>query len=77
MLPGRSRAHQVVRRVAEDERGYPRSFPAYHDEPIPVGHRHVTTQPSLSAQMIEGLHLADGDHVLDVMARQAITGGCA
>ena len=30
---------------------------AYHDEPIPIGHRQVTTQPSLSARMIEGLHL--------------------
>ncbi len=31
---------------------------AYRDEPIPIGHRQVTTQPSLSARMIEGLHLA-------------------
>lgn len=30
---------------------------AYRDEPIPIGHRQVTTQPSLSARMIEGLHL--------------------
>jgi protein-L-isoaspartate(D-aspartate) O-methyltransferase len=39
---------------------------AYRDEPIPIGHRQVTTQPSLSARMIEGLHLASGDHVLEV-----------
>ena len=39
---------------------------AYRDEPIPIGHRQVSTQPSLSARMIEGLHLAGGDHVLEV-----------
>jgi hypothetical protein len=33
----------------------------------------VTTQASLSAQMIEGLHLAGGDHVLDVMPASFIT----
>ncbi len=31
---------------------------AYRDEPIPIGHGQVTTQPSLSARMIEGLRLA-------------------
>jgi protein-L-isoaspartate(D-aspartate) O-methyltransferase len=39
---------------------------AYRDEPIPIGHRQVTTQPSLSARMIESLHLAGGDHVLEI-----------
>ena len=39
---------------------------AYRDEPIPIGHRQVTTQPSLSARMIEGLQLASGDHVLEI-----------
>jgi protein-L-isoaspartate(D-aspartate) O-methyltransferase len=39
---------------------------AYRDEPIPIGHRQVTTQPSLSARMIEGLYLASGDHVLEI-----------
>ena len=39
---------------------------AYYDEPIPIGHRQVTTQPSLSARMIEGLQLASGDHVLEI-----------
>jgi protein-L-isoaspartate(D-aspartate) O-methyltransferase len=39
---------------------------AYRDEPIPIGHRQVTTQPSLSARMIEGLHLESGDHVLEI-----------
>ena len=39
---------------------------AYRDEPIPIGHRQVTTQPSLSARMIEGLRLACGDHVLEI-----------
>ena len=41
-------------------------IPADRDEPIPIGHRQVTTQPSLSARMIEGLHLASGDHVLEI-----------
>src|SRR6266536_2346112 len=39
---------------------------AYRDEPVPIGHRQVTTQPSLSARMIEGLHLESGDHVLEI-----------
>lgn len=39
---------------------------AYHDEPIPIGHRQVTTQPSLSARMIEGLGLAGDEHVLEI-----------
>ena len=39
---------------------------AYRDEPIPIGHRQVTTQPSLSARMIEGLHRDSGDHVLEI-----------
>jgi len=36
---------------------------AYRDEPVPIGHRQVSTQPSLSARMIEGPHLASGDRV--------------
>jgi len=39
---------------------------ADRDEPIPIGHGQVTTQPSLSARMIEGLRLAGGDHVLEI-----------
>jgi len=39
---------------------------ACRDEPIPIGHRQGTTQPSLSARMIEGPGLADGDHVLEI-----------
>ncbi|GAA4221095.1 hypothetical protein GCM10023075_08710 [Streptosporangium album] len=39
---------------------------AYEDEPIPIGHGQVTTQPSLSARMIEGLGVAGGDHVLEI-----------
>ncbi len=31
---------------------------ACRDQPIPIGHRQVTTQPSLSARMIESLDLA-------------------
>ena len=39
---------------------------AYHDAPIPIPHGQVTTQPSLSAKMIEALRLAGTEHVLEV-----------
>jgi protein-L-isoaspartate(D-aspartate) O-methyltransferase len=39
---------------------------AYRDEPITIGHEQVTTQPSLSARMIEGLALGGDEHVLEV-----------
>lgn len=39
---------------------------AYHDVPIPIGHGQVTTQPSLSAMMIEGLDLSGNEHVLEI-----------
>ncbi|NMH99392.1 protein-L-isoaspartate(D-aspartate) O-methyltransferase [Pseudonocardia acidicola] len=39
---------------------------AYGDRPIPIAHGQVTTQPSLSARMIEGLDLAGDEHVLEI-----------
>jgi protein-L-isoaspartate(D-aspartate) O-methyltransferase len=39
---------------------------AHDDSPIPIGHEQVTTQPSLSARMIEGLALTGNEHVLEV-----------
>ncbi len=39
---------------------------AYRDVPIPIGHGQVTTQPSLSARMIEGLRLTGGEHALEI-----------
>lgn len=39
---------------------------AYRDVPVPIGQGQVTTQPSLSALMIEGLGLKGGEHVLEV-----------
>lgn len=39
---------------------------AYHDAPIPIPHGQVTTQPSLSATMIQALRLAGTEHVLEV-----------
>lgn len=39
---------------------------AYHDTPLPIGHGQVTTQPSLSAMMIDGLALSGDEHVLEV-----------
>ena len=39
---------------------------AYLDVPVPIPHSQVTTQPSLSARMIQGLGLTGGEHVLEV-----------
>jgi protein-L-isoaspartate(D-aspartate) O-methyltransferase len=39
---------------------------AYEDVPIPIPHGQVTTQPSLSARMIQALRLAGTEHVLEV-----------
>jgi protein-L-isoaspartate(D-aspartate) O-methyltransferase len=39
---------------------------AYLDEPIPIPHGQVTTQPSLIARMVEALRLAGGERVLEV-----------
>ncbi|HEX6257604.1 MAG TPA: protein-L-isoaspartate(D-aspartate) O-methyltransferase [Euzebyales bacterium] len=36
------------------------------DAPIPIAHDQVTTQPSLSARMLEALDLTDDDHALEV-----------
>jgi protein-L-isoaspartate(D-aspartate) O-methyltransferase len=39
---------------------------AYVDEPLPIPHRQVTTQPSLVAKMIEALALHGGERVLEI-----------
>jgi protein-L-isoaspartate(D-aspartate) O-methyltransferase len=39
---------------------------AYQDVPVPIGEGQVTTQPSLSALMIEALSLSGAEHVLEV-----------
>jgi len=39
---------------------------AGRDEPIPIPYGQVTTQPSLSARMIEALRLNPGDRVLEI-----------
>jgi protein-L-isoaspartate(D-aspartate) O-methyltransferase len=39
---------------------------AYLDRPLPIPHDQVTTQPSLSAKMIEALELTGADRVLEV-----------
>ena len=39
---------------------------AYDDDPVPIPHRQVTTQPSLSARMLQALRLVEGEHVLEV-----------
>lgn len=43
-----------------------RAVSAYEDMPIGIGHGQVTTQPSLSARMIESLGLEEGEHVLEI-----------
>ena len=39
---------------------------SYRDTPLPIGRGQVTTQPSLSARMIEALELAEDHRVLEV-----------
>ena len=39
---------------------------AYADEPIPIPHGQVTTQPSLSAAMIDALGLTGAERVLEI-----------
>ena len=39
---------------------------AYADVPVPIPHDQVTTQPSLSARMVEALRLTGADRVLEV-----------
>jgi protein-L-isoaspartate(D-aspartate) O-methyltransferase len=39
---------------------------SYSDQPLPIPHALVTTQPSLIAVMVEGLGLAGGEQVLEV-----------
>ena len=39
---------------------------AYLDRPLPIPHDQVTTQPSLSAKMIEALQLTGSERVLEV-----------
>jgi protein-L-isoaspartate(D-aspartate) O-methyltransferase len=39
---------------------------AYEDEPLPIPHGQVTTQPSLSARMIEALALTGEERVLEI-----------
>jgi protein-L-isoaspartate(D-aspartate) O-methyltransferase len=39
---------------------------AYDDEPVRIPHGQVTTQPSLSARMVQALRLAGGERVLEV-----------
>jgi protein-L-isoaspartate(D-aspartate) O-methyltransferase len=39
---------------------------AYEDQPLPIPHRQVTTQPSLVAKMIEALQLRGSEKVLEV-----------
>ncbi|MEV6313926.1 hypothetical protein [Streptomyces sp. NPDC051776] len=62
------------RRVLEALRTTPRTrfvptahaAAAYTDAPLPIGRGQVTTQPSLSALMIEGLELTGTEHVLEI-----------
>jgi protein-L-isoaspartate(D-aspartate) O-methyltransferase len=39
---------------------------AYVDEPLPIEHRQVTTQPSLVAKMIDSLSLGGDENVLEI-----------
>lgn len=74
-LVSRARAAGVRdRRLLEAMRRVPRlgfvpagsDNEAYLDRPIPIGEGQTTTQPSLTAQMIEALELAGVEKVLEV-----------
>jgi protein-L-isoaspartate(D-aspartate) O-methyltransferase len=61
-------------RLLEAFRAVPRSLfvpedlvdRAYRDEPLPIEHGQVTTQPSLLGKMVESLSLAGDEHVLEI-----------
>src|SRR4028118_1103063 len=56
-----------MRRVSRSEFVPPNlAARAYLDQPLPIPHGQVTTQPSLVAKMIEALGLAGSEHLLEV-----------
>jgi protein-L-isoaspartate(D-aspartate) O-methyltransferase len=58
---------EAIREVPRAEFVPPELTPrAYVDEPLPIGHRQVTTQPSLVARMVEALALRGQERVLEV-----------
>jgi protein-L-isoaspartate(D-aspartate) O-methyltransferase len=58
---------RVMRRVPRSEFVPPDlAERAYLDQPLPIPHGQVTTQPSLVAKMIEALGLAGSEHILEV-----------
>jgi protein-L-isoaspartate(D-aspartate) O-methyltransferase len=42
------------------------AWASYSDQPVPIAHGLVTTQPSLTAAMLAGLCVAGGEHVLEI-----------
>jgi protein-L-isoaspartate(D-aspartate) O-methyltransferase len=74
LVEAASRAGVEDARVLDAIRAVPRTafVPPEHvhaadkDEPVPIPHDQVTTQPSLSARMVQALHLAGDEHVLEV-----------
>ncbi len=67
---GRVRDERVLEAIASVPRSgfVPAEYGdrAYRDEPIPIPHQQVTTQPSLVAAMLEALALEGGERVLEV-----------
>jgi protein-L-isoaspartate(D-aspartate) O-methyltransferase len=63
------RVLDAFRKIARRE-FVPRAYAhrADTDQPIPIGHDQVTTQPSLVALMVEALELSGSDRVLEVGA---------
>jgi protein-L-isoaspartate(D-aspartate) O-methyltransferase len=57
-------ALRVLRRAAFVQPDYAES--AYDDKPIPIPHEQVTTQPSLSASMVQALRLTGDEYVLEI-----------
>jgi protein-L-isoaspartate(D-aspartate) O-methyltransferase len=64
---GDERLLDALRRVPREDFVPPAlTARAYDDEPLPIPHGQVTTQPSLVAKMVEGLGLSGDERVLEV-----------
>lgn len=62
-----ARLLEAVRRTPREEFvPTARAGAAYIDEPVPISHEQTTSQPSLSARMIEALRLGSGDRALEI-----------
>lgn len=72
------RVLDAVRKIPRIEFVPPESrWRAYEDVPLPIPHDQVTTQPSLSARMIEALALRGAERVLEIGTGHGFQTGAA